>query len=115
MEAFSMGEINPPMSPSETSQNNGEHGFAGSIHDRLKGLKQWPGSIVRSASGNSTPSSKGKVKASAGKKGKGPVNGEPDESDGDDEDMADGTLNDGDEDDYVVRTGQLSNPMEEVE
>ncbi|KAJ6157678.1 hypothetical protein N7470_005270 [Penicillium chermesinum] len=115
MEAFSMGEIAPPMSPSATPTSNGDHSFSGSIHDRLKGLRQWPGSIVRSASGNSNTSSKGKGKAAAGKKGKGPRSGDSDESDGGDEDMADGPSNEGDEDDYVVRTGQLPNPMEEVE
>lgn len=108
-----MGEIGPPMSPNETPTSNGDHNFTGSIHDRLKGLRQWPGGIVRSASGTSNSSSKGKGKASSGRKGKGPV--DSDESGGDDEDMADSSLNDGDEDDYVVRTGQPSNPMEEVE
>lgn len=79
-------------------------------------MKQWPGGIVRSPSGSSISSSnKGKGKASANKKGKGArTGGESDASlEGDDEDMADGAAED--EDDYVVRTDHLSNPMEEVE
>ncbi|KAJ5572727.1 hypothetical protein N7450_009711 [Penicillium hetheringtonii] len=110
MEAFSMGES------TEIPIINGENPFPGGIHGRIKGLKQWPGGIVRSPSGSSISSSnKGKGKASANKKGKGArTGGESDASlEGDDEDMADGAAED--EDDYVVRTDHLSNPMEEVE
>lgn len=110
MEAFSMGES------TEIPIINGENPFPGGIHGRIKGLKQWPGGIVRSPSGSSISSSnKGKGKASANKKGKGArTGGESDASlEGDDEHMADGAAED--EDDYVVRTDHLSNPMEEVE
>ncbi|KAJ5668508.1 uncharacterized protein N7477_007078 [Penicillium maclennaniae] len=109
MEAFSLGDS----SFSEIPTTNGENGFPGSIHDRIKGLKQWPGGIVRSASGQSNTSSKGKGKSI--KKGKDSRAGA--ESDGSvdgDEDMANGLVDD-DEDDYIVRTDHLANPMEEVE
>ena len=110
MEAFSLGDSSPP----EIQTSNGENGFSGSIHDRIKGLKQWPGGIVRSASSHSNTSSKGKGKSI--KKGKDSRAGaESDGSvDGDEEDMADGLIDD-DEDDYIVRTDHLANPMEEVE
>ena len=110
MEAFSMGES------TEIPIVNGENPFPGGIHGRIKGLKQWPGGIVRSPSGSSISSStKGKGKTSATKKGKSArTGGESDASlEGDDEDMADGAAED--DDDYVVRTDHLSNPMEEVE
>jgi peroxin-6 len=115
MEAFSLGDSPNP----EVPTSNGDNSFTGSIHDRIKGLRQWPGGIVRSASGQSTTSSKGKGK-SANKKGKGSrVGAESDGSlDGDEEDLADGQIDDDedeDEDDYVVRTDHLANPMEEVE
>ncbi|KAJ5111489.1 Peroxisomal biogenesis factor 6 [Penicillium argentinense] len=113
MEAFNLGagsEI-----PVETPAENGDSPFPGGIHGRIKGLKQWPGGIVRSASGSSISSSKGKGKAS-NKKGKSArTGGDSDASlEGDDENMADGAVED-DEDDYLVRTDHLSNPMEEVE
>ncbi|KAJ5119109.1 hypothetical protein N7526_010746 [Penicillium atrosanguineum] len=110
MEAFSLGDSSSP----EIQTSNGENGFSGSIHDRIKGLKQWPGGIVRSASGQSNTSSKGKGKSI--KKGKDSrAEAESDGSvDGDEEDMADGLVDD-DEDDYIVRTDHLANPMEEVE
>jgi len=111
MEAFSLGGSPNP----EVSTSNGDNSFTGSIHGRIKGLKQWPGGIVRSASSQSTTSSKGKGK-SASKQGKGSrAAAESDDSlDGDEEDMADGPVED-DEDDYIVRTDHLANPMEEVE
>lgn len=110
MEAFSLGDSPNP----EVETSNGDSGFSGSIHDRLKGLKQWPGGMIRSASGQSQISSKGKGKST--KKGKDSRAGaESDGSvDGDHEDMADGLVDD-DEDDYIVRTDHLANPMEEVE
>lgn len=111
----------------------------GGIHSRLKGLKQWPGSLVRSASGHSATGNKGKGKGAAGKKAKGPQGGPESDSsledlkatgsvngsglarkygsvDGDD-DMEDGVVDgeDEDEDEYIVRTDHLANPMEEVE
>ncbi|KAJ5161228.1 hypothetical protein N7492_006620 [Penicillium capsulatum] len=111
MEAFNLGGA--PLSAG-TPASNGDNPFGGSIHGRIKGLRQWPGGIVRSASGNSTASSKGKGKSAAGKKTKDSQAGESDASlDGDEEDMADPA--DEDEDDYVVRTDHLANPMEEVE
>ena len=111
MEAFSLGASSPP---AEGPINNGDNAFGGSIHGRIKGLKQWPGGIVRSASGQSTPSSKGKGKGMSGKKTKSERAGaESDASlDGDDEDV-DGTVED--DEDYIVRTDHLANPMEEVE
>jgi peroxin-6 len=110
MEAFSLGDSPNP----EVQTSNGDSGFSGSIHDRLKGLKQWPGGMIRSASGQSQTSSKGKGKST--RKGKDSRAGaESDGSvDGDHEDMADGLVDD-DEDDYIVRTDHLANPMEEVE
>jgi peroxin-6 len=113
MEAFSMGES------TEVPIVNGDTSFPGGpggIHGRIKGLKQWPGGIVRSPSGSSISSGKGKGKAAAGKKGKSArTGGDSDASlDGDDETMADGAVED-DEDDYIVRTDHLANPMEEVE
>jgi peroxin-6 len=100
-----------------TPTSNGDASLVGSLHGRIKGLKQWPGGIVRSASGQSTTSSKGKGKGVAGKKGKGsPAGGDSDASlEGDDEEMADGRVKDEDEEDYIVRTEHLANPMEEVE
>jgi peroxin-6 len=106
MEAFNLGG----------SATNGDSHLTGSIHGRIEGLNKRPGSVVRSASGQSTTSRKGKGKSSS-KKGKGSRIGvESDGSvDGDDEDMAVGAKDDEDEDDYVVRTDHLMNPMEEVE
>lgn len=112
MEAFSLGDSG---APDETPVLNGDSHAAGNVTSRIKGLNKWPGGLARSASGASTTSSKGKGK-SASKKGKGSRNGaESDGSvDGDGEDMADG-VNGDQEDDYVVRTDHLRNPMEEVE
>lgn len=111
MESFS---LDASASPLETSMSDGDPSYSGGIHGRIKGLKQWPGGIVRSASGHSTTSSKGKAK-SVGRKGKGPHTGADSDAslEGDDEDMADGI--DEDEDDFIVRTDHLANPMEEVE
>lgn len=115
MEAFNLGATSP--SPVGTPTTNGDGSLVGSIHGRIKGLKQWPGGIVRSTSGQSTISSKGKGKGVAEKKGKGShVGGDSDASlEGDDEEMADGRVEDEDEEDYIVRTDHLANPMEEVE
>ncbi|KAJ5153416.1 Peroxisomal biogenesis factor 6 [Penicillium canariense] len=114
MEGFSLDASSAPV---ETPMNDGDGSFAGSLHGRLKGLKQWPGGIVRSASGQSVTSSKGKGKGVAGKKDKGSrAGGDSDASlDGDDQEMADGRIEDEEDDDYVVRTEHLANPMEEVE
>jgi peroxin-6 len=107
MEAFNLGATSP--SPVGTPTTNGDSSLVGSIHGRIKGLKQWPGGIVRSTSGQSTVSSKGKGKGSH-------VGGDSDASlEGDDEEMADGRVEDEDEEDYIVRTDHLANPMEEVE
>lgn len=115
MEAFNMGATSP--SPVGTPTSNGDASLVGSLHGRIKGLKQWPGGIVRSASSQSTTSSNGKGKGVAGKKGKGsPAGGDSDASlEGDDEEMADGRVEYEDEEDYIVRTEHLANPMEEVE
>ncbi|KAJ5114889.1 hypothetical protein NUU61_000648 [Penicillium alfredii] len=114
MEAFSLGASGEMDDASPIT--NGDHRPSGSIHERIKGLKQWPGSVVRSPSGQSITSSKGKGKSVSGKKGKGSRAGVDSDAsvDGDDEDMADGVV-DEDEDDYIVRTDHLVNPMEEVE
>lgn len=113
MEAFSLGG---DQTPGEISISNGDVSIPGSIHGRIKGLKQWPGGIVRSASGQSTTSSKGKGKGVAGKKGKSPRSGaDSDASLEDEEDMTDGVVNGDDDEDYIVRTDHLANPMEEVE
>ncbi|KAJ5692648.1 hypothetical protein N7462_002071 [Penicillium macrosclerotiorum] len=114
MEAFSLG-ASP--SPGDSPVLNGDGSFGGSIHGRIKGLKQWPGGIVRSASSQSATSSKGKGKSVAGRKGKGARSGGDSDAsvDGDDENMADGRVEDEDDGDYVVRTDHLANPMEEVE
>lgn len=114
MEAFTLGSSPAPV---ETPMSNGDS-YPGSIHDRIKGLKQWPGGMVRSASGHSTASSKGKGKGVAGRKGKASHAGADEDAsvDGDEEDMVDGQADDDDdEEDYVVRTDHLANPMEEVE
>ncbi|KAJ5538634.1 hypothetical protein N7494_008113 [Penicillium frequentans] len=111
MEAFNLGGAE---SPNEIAISNGDGSFPGSIHGRIKGLKQWPGGMVRSASGQSTTSSKGKGKSVAGRKGKSPSGADSDASIEDDEhDMQGGALND--DEDYIVRTDHLANPMEEVE
>lgn len=113
MEAFHQGGSATPEEPA----TNGASSTTGSIHGRIKGLNKWPGNLVRRGSGQSTTSSKGKGK-SVSKKGKSRTGAESDGSvDGDDEDMADGAnaRDDEDEDDYVVRTDHLKNPMEEVE
>lgn len=112
MESFS---LDASASPLETSMSDGDPSYSGGIHGRIKDLKQWPGGIVRSASGHSTTSSKGKGKSGGGRKGKGPHTGADSDAslEGDDEDMADGI--DEDEDDFIVRTDHLANPMEEVE
>lgn len=95
--------------------SNGDS-HSGSIHGRIKGLKQSTGVVVRSTSRHSRTSSKGKGKGVAGRKGKGShVGVDSDASvDGDEEDMVDGRAGD-DDDDYIVRTDHLANPMEEVE
>lgn len=113
MEAFSLGAS---ATPGEAPVTNGDSHGSGGIHGRIRGLNKWPGNGVRSPSGTSTTSSKGKGK-SANKKGKGSrTDAESDGSiDGDDENMADEVHGDEDEDDYVVRTDHLRNPMEEVE
>lgn len=113
MEAFTLGDSSAPV---ETPMSNGDS-YSGSIHGRIKGLKQWPGGMVRSASGHSATSSKGKGKGVAGRKGKGSQAGVDEDAsvDGDEEDMVDGQGDDDDEDDYIVRTDHLANPMEEVE
>lgn len=112
MESFSLGAS---LSPEETPASNADSTFGGGIHGRIKGLKQWPGGIVRRTSGNSTTSSKGKGKGVAGKKAKSAQAGlESDASlDGDEGETTYPT--DENEDDYVVRTDHLVNPMEEVE
>ncbi|KAJ5520407.1 hypothetical protein N7463_000860 [Penicillium fimorum] len=115
MEAFNLGGS---ATLAEAPATNGDSHGAGSIHGRIKGLNKWPGNGVRSLSGQSTTSSKGKGK-SVSKKGKGSRTGaESDGSvDGDDEDMAGGanTKEDEDDDDYIVRTDHLMNRMDEVE
>jgi peroxin-6 len=121
MEAFNLDGGAATLPPTETLLPNGDSHGPGSIHDRIKGLKQWPGSIIRSPSGQSTTSSngKGKGRSVSNKKGKSRgVDGDADgDGDGDEEDGAGGGAEDGDEDedDYVVRTGHLGNPMEEIE
>ncbi|KAJ5475584.1 Peroxisomal biogenesis factor 6 [Penicillium diatomitis] len=118
MEAFNRDTAGSP-SPLGSPTSNGDGSMVGSIHGRIKGLKQWPGGMVRSPSGHSISSSKGKGKAAAAsKKGKSSVvNGDSDASvEGDDEDATDGPLEDGEgEDDYIVRTEHLAKSMEEVE
>ncbi|KAJ5594058.1 uncharacterized protein N7459_000266 [Penicillium hispanicum] len=117
MEAFSLGA-----SPSldEVPMTNGDHSSSASINGGIKGLKQWPGGIVHSdTTGCSTPSSKGKGKG-VGKEAEDALTGNESDValDGDDEDMADDHLDSEDgegEDDYVVRTGHLSNAIEKVE
>ncbi|KAJ5116099.1 ATPase AAA-type core [Penicillium angulare] len=111
MEAFNLGGGED----AEISISNGDASFAGSIHDRIKGLKQRPGSAARSVSGQSTTSSKGKGKgkAVASRKGKGPATGADSDASLEDGEV-DGVANDDDED-YIVRTDHLTNPMEEVE
>lgn len=121
MEAFSLGA-----SPSEEMPiTNGEHPptSTGSIPDR-KGQKPWPGSIVHNPRGHARISSKGKGKSVAGRKGKwsklgsdlARKYGAKDGDDDEDDDMADGVVDgEDDEDDYVVRTDHLVNPMERVE
>jgi peroxin-6 len=107
MEAFNLGDGN---TIDDAPSTNGDRTPTGSVRGRIKGLNKWTGGLARSASGQSTNSSKGKGKSS--KKGKGPRNAESDGSvDGDEEDMADGAVED-DDDDYVVRTDHLANPME---
>lgn len=109
MEAFSLGAA--PVPEEVAPLSNADNSVTGSIHGRIKGLKQWPGGMVRSPSSHSRTSSKGKGKSVAGKKAKGSLaQGESDASlDGDDEDMADGRLDEEeeDDDDYVVRTDHL--------
>ncbi|EPS27048.1 hypothetical protein PDE_01989 [Penicillium oxalicum 114-2] len=117
MEAFNRDTTGSPV-PLGSPTSNGDGAMIGSIHGRIKGLKQWPGGAVRSPSSHSISSSKGKGKVAAGKKGKSSaVNGDSDASlEGDDEDMTDGRMEeDEEEDDYIVRTQHLANPMEEVE
>jgi peroxin-6 len=117
MEAFNLdgGAETPTQAESFVLNGDSHAPGSGSIHDRIKGLKQWPGRMVRSPSGQSTTSSNGKGKGRSGsKKGKARVDGNVD-GDGDEEDGAGGGVEDEDEDDYVVRTGHLGNPMEEVE
>lgn len=117
MEAFSLGA-----SPSldEVPITNGDHPSSASINERIKGLKQWPGGIVRSTTaGSSTPSSKGKGKG-VGKEAEGALTGHESDASlgGDEEDMADDHMdgeNGEDEDDCVVRTGHLSNAIEKME
>jgi peroxin-6 len=110
MEAFSLGE---GITIDGTPSTNGDKTPTGSIRGRIKSLNKFSGGPSRSASGQSTTSSKGKGKSS--KKGKGVRAAESDGSvDGDEEDMADGA-NEDDDDDYIVRTAHLANPMEEVE
>ncbi|CAI7607406.1 unnamed protein product [Penicillium discolor] len=114
MEAFNLGGS---ATLEEAPVTNGDSNTTESLPGRIKGLTKWPGNLVRSASGQSTTSSKGKGK-SVSKKGKSRTGAESDGSiDGDDEDMADSAnaQEDEDEDDYVVRTDHLRNPMEEVE
>jgi len=109
MEAFNLGD---GVTIDDAPAANGDSTPTGSIRGRMKGLNKWPGDLMRSASGQSATSSKGKGKSS--KKGKGPRTAESDGSvDGDEEDMADGAIED--DDDYIVRTDHLANPMEEVE
>ncbi|CAL5866115.1 uncharacterized protein PFLUO_LOCUS322 [Penicillium psychrofluorescens] len=138
MEAFNLGS-HPSAEQPLTMNGDVSPTPAGSIHGRLKGLKQWPGSLARNASGHSAAGNKGKGKSVAGKKAKGPQGGPGSDSslenfkatgsvngsglarkygtvDGDD-DMEDGVVDDEDEDedDYIVRTDHLANPMEDVE
>jgi peroxin-6 len=117
MEAFNLDGGAAITTPAETPLPNGDSHVPGSIHDRIKGLKQWPGSMVRSPSGQSTTSSNGKGKGRSISNKKGKSRGVDGDGDGDEEDGAGGPgeYGDEDEDDYVVRTGHLSNPMEEVE
>jgi peroxin-6 len=115
MEAFNLDGDAATTTPAETLLPNGDSHVPGSIHDRIKGLKQWPGSMVRSPSGQSTTNSngKGKGRSISSKKGKSRgMDGAADEEDGA---GGPGEYGDEDEDDYVVRTSHLSNPMEEVE
>jgi peroxin-6 len=109
MEAFNLGD---GTTIEDAPSTNGDRTPTGSIRGRInKGLNKWPGGLSRSASGQSTNSTKGKGKS---RKGKGPRTAESDGSvDGDEEDLADGAVDD--DDDYVVRTDHLANPMEEVE
>lgn len=114
MEAFNQGGS---AIPEEAPATNGDSNTTESLPGRIKGMTKWPGNVVRSASGQSTTSSKGKGR-SVSKKGKSRTGAESDGSvDGDDEDMANSasTQDDEDEDDFVVRTDHLMNPMEEVE
>lgn len=112
MEAFTLGSSPVPV---ETPVSNGDS-HPGSIHGRIKDLKQSTGDMIRSTSRHSQTSSKGKGKGVASRKGKSSHAGiDSDASvDGDEEDMVDGQADD-DEDDYIVRTDHLAKPMEEVE
>lgn len=96
--------------------SNGDASHSGSIHDRIKGLKQVQDRSAHSGAGHSMVGSKGKGKSVASRKGKGvhPGAGSDDSLDGDAEDMADGQL-DEEEDDYVVRTNHLASPVKDVE
>lgn len=96
--------------------SNGDASLSGSIHGRIKGLKQSHDGSVHGGSGHFT-SSKGKGKSVASRKGKGvhAGAGSDDSLDGDAEDMADGQLDEEEEDDYIVRTDHLANPVEDVE
>lgn len=135
MEAFDLGA-----SPSEEMPiiTNGKHAPtpAGSTQDRIKGLKKRPGSIVHSASDHARINCKGgKGKGVTGGKGKASRVGPDSDSSfetsrpagskvgpdlarkySEDDDMVDGVVDgEDDEDDYVVRTDYLTNPMEQVE
>ncbi|KAJ5555281.1 hypothetical protein N7535_007720 [Penicillium sp. DV-2018c] len=129
MEAFNLGGSGTiseaPIAPSESPATNGDNHPVGGIHGRIKGLNKWPGSLVRSLSGQSTLSGKGRAKSSS-KKGKGTRNGsvQLDGSvsgsvsgsvDGDEDEQVDGANGFEDEDDYVVRTDHLRNPKDDVE
>ncbi|KAJ5780676.1 hypothetical protein N7457_005836 [Penicillium paradoxum] len=113
MEAFTLDDS---MTPIESPVPNGDINTSGGSTNRTKGPNKRPGGLVRSASGTSATSSKGKGK-SVSKKGKGSLTGAESEGsvDGDDDDIADRVNGDHDDDDYIVRTDHLRNPMEEVE
>jgi peroxin-6 len=108
MEAFNLGG---GAAIDDAPSSTGERTPTGSVRGRIRTLNKLPGGLSRSASGQSTTSSKGKGKST--KKGKGRSTAESDGSVDGDEEMTDGAVED--DDDYLVRTDHLANPLEQVE
>ena len=94
----------------------GEVPHPGSVHGYFQGLKKESGYIVASNDESSTSSSRRKGKSVVSKNGKVAIQSMSNPSrDSDEEEAADYQLDANGVDEFIVRTGHLPDPLDEVE